>query len=98
MNHPITPLASSQINHDHLTVELVEPDSVPPRCASSGHHSQPWLIRSVSPMWQPRSRNSLREPTSCWPQSERSSDSNRAGRQGMPGLTPRPLVGPPTRR
>ena len=28
-NHPITPLASSQINHDHLTVELVEPDSMP---------------------------------------------------------------------
>ena len=28
-NHPITPLASSQINHDHLKVELVEPDSMP---------------------------------------------------------------------
>jgi hypothetical protein len=27
---PITPLASSQINHDHLKVELVEPDSMPP--------------------------------------------------------------------
>ena len=26
---PITTLASSQINHDHLTVELVEPDSMP---------------------------------------------------------------------
>jgi hypothetical protein len=25
----ITPLASSQINHDRLTVELVEPDSMP---------------------------------------------------------------------
>jgi hypothetical protein len=29
MNHPITPLASGQINHDHLKVELVEPDSMP---------------------------------------------------------------------
>ena len=28
-NHPITPLASSQIDHDHLKVELVEPDSMP---------------------------------------------------------------------
>ena len=28
-NHPITPLASSQINHDHLKVELVDPDSMP---------------------------------------------------------------------
>jgi hypothetical protein len=28
-NHPITPLASSQINHDHLKVELVEPDTMP---------------------------------------------------------------------
>jgi hypothetical protein len=26
---PITPLASSQINHDHLKVELVEPDTMP---------------------------------------------------------------------
>jgi hypothetical protein len=25
----ITPLASSQINHDHLSVELVEPDGMP---------------------------------------------------------------------
>jgi hypothetical protein len=28
-NHPITPLPSSQINHDHLSVELVEPDGMP---------------------------------------------------------------------
>ena len=28
-NHPITPLASAQVNHDHLKVELVEPDSMP---------------------------------------------------------------------
>jgi hypothetical protein len=27
-NHPI-PLASAQINHDHLSVELVEPDGMP---------------------------------------------------------------------
>jgi hypothetical protein len=27
--HPTTPLASSQINHDQLAVELVEPDSMP---------------------------------------------------------------------
>jgi hypothetical protein len=25
----VTPLASSQINHDHLKVELVEPDTMP---------------------------------------------------------------------
>ena len=29
MNHSITPLASAQINHDHLKVELVEPDTMP---------------------------------------------------------------------
>lgn len=28
-NHPITPLASAQISHDHLRVELVEPDTLP---------------------------------------------------------------------
>jgi hypothetical protein len=28
-NHPITPLASAQINHDHLSVELIEPDGMP---------------------------------------------------------------------
>jgi hypothetical protein len=27
--HPTTPLASSQINHDPLKVELVEPDRMP---------------------------------------------------------------------
>jgi hypothetical protein len=26
---PITPLASSQINHDHLKIELVEPQGMP---------------------------------------------------------------------
>jgi hypothetical protein len=30
MNHPITPLASAQVNHDRLTVELVEPDGMLP--------------------------------------------------------------------
>jgi hypothetical protein len=25
-----TPLASSQINHDHLKIELIEPDAMPP--------------------------------------------------------------------
>jgi hypothetical protein len=29
MNHPITPLASAQINHDQLKVELVEPYAMP---------------------------------------------------------------------
>jgi hypothetical protein len=29
MNHPITPLASAQVNHDQLKIELVEPDSMP---------------------------------------------------------------------
>jgi hypothetical protein len=28
-NHPITPLASAEVNHDHPRVELVEPDSMP---------------------------------------------------------------------
>jgi hypothetical protein len=28
-NHPITPLASSQINHDQLRIELVEPEAMP---------------------------------------------------------------------
>jgi hypothetical protein len=28
-NHPITPLASAQINHDQLKVELVEADETP---------------------------------------------------------------------
>ena len=29
-NHPITPLASSQVNHDTITIELLEPDATPP--------------------------------------------------------------------
>ena len=27
--HPTTPLASGQVSHDHLSVELVEPDGMP---------------------------------------------------------------------
>jgi len=27
---PITPLASSQINHDTISVELIEPNAMPP--------------------------------------------------------------------
>ena len=27
---PITPLASAEVNHDHLKVELIEPDGMPP--------------------------------------------------------------------
>ena len=30
MNHPITPLASSQIDHDTITIELLEPSAMPP--------------------------------------------------------------------
>jgi hypothetical protein len=29
MNHPTTPLASAQVNHDQLKIELVEPDAMP---------------------------------------------------------------------
>ena len=29
-NHPTTPLASAQLNHDQLRVELVEPDTLAP--------------------------------------------------------------------
>jgi hypothetical protein len=28
---PITPLASAQIGHDTISIELVEPDSLPPK-------------------------------------------------------------------
>ena len=28
-NHPITPLASAQINHDTVSIELLEPDAMP---------------------------------------------------------------------
>jgi hypothetical protein len=28
-NHPITPLASAQVNHDQLRIELVEPEAMP---------------------------------------------------------------------
>jgi hypothetical protein len=31
MNHPITPLASAQVNHDTIAIELVEPNGLPPK-------------------------------------------------------------------
>jgi hypothetical protein len=30
MNHPITPLASAQVNHDTIAIELIEPNGLPP--------------------------------------------------------------------
>ena len=30
MNHPITPLASAQVGHDTISVELLEPNAMPP--------------------------------------------------------------------
>jgi hypothetical protein len=30
MNHPITPLASAQVNHDTISIELIEPSAMPP--------------------------------------------------------------------
>jgi hypothetical protein len=30
MNHPITPLASGKVNHDTITIELLEPNAMPP--------------------------------------------------------------------
>ena len=29
-NHSITPLASSQVNHDSISIELLEPNAMPP--------------------------------------------------------------------
>ena len=63
---------------------------------SSGRHNRPWSTQDVSPMLPPRWRNCLREHTSCWPQSERSGDSNRTGRQGIQDLRRLPLIGPRT--
>jgi hypothetical protein len=74
-------VAQGQVNHDRLSVELVEPDGCQPWCASPGRHSRLWSTRDGSLMSHRRSRNSLREHTSCWPQSGRSGDSNRAGRR-----------------
>jgi hypothetical protein len=31
MNHPITPLASAKVNHDTISIELVEPLGLPPK-------------------------------------------------------------------
>jgi hypothetical protein len=66
-NHPITPLASAQINHDHLNVELVEPDAMPPMVRIVCHYNQAWSIRSISPTWQPRSLNCSHGRISCSP-------------------------------
>jgi hypothetical protein len=29
MNHPITPLASAEVNHDTLSIELIDPADLP---------------------------------------------------------------------
>jgi hypothetical protein len=29
-NHPITPLASAEVGHDNISIELLEPNAMPP--------------------------------------------------------------------
>jgi hypothetical protein len=54
-NHPITPLAFAQVNHDHLRIELVEPWACPAWCASSGLTLRPWSTRTF-PRYRGRDR------------------------------------------
>jgi hypothetical protein len=68
MNHPITPLTSAQVNHDHLKVELVEPDGMPPAVRITW----PAAPTIVKPEAISRCRRSdrptlLREHTLCLP-------------------------------
>jgi hypothetical protein len=60
-HHPITPLASSQINHDHLKVELVEPDTMPAMVRIVWPPQPTVVDPKRSLMLQARWRNSLRE-------------------------------------
>ena len=87
---PITPLASSRINHDTITIEFLNPTPCRPWCGLFGRCKPASSIRKRSPMLQPRLPSCLHGHTLCWPQSGRNGDSNRAGRQGYPGLTPPP--------
>jgi hypothetical protein len=57
MNHPITPLASAQINHDQLKIELVEPDTMPAMVRIVWPAAPTIVDRNVSPILPRRSRN-----------------------------------------
>ena len=63
----ITPLVSSQINHDQLKVELVEPDTMPAMVRIVCRHSRPWSTPSASPTWLRRLRSCLHGRTLCSP-------------------------------
>ena len=66
-NHPITPLASSQINHDQVKVELVEPEAMPAMVRIVWPPQRLLSIRSVSLMLRPRSRSCSHGRISCSP-------------------------------
>ncbi len=97
MQHPITPLASAQINHDRLTVELIEPDSMPP------------MVRIVWPAAPtvgrpeaiPRRRSGHRPVVCAGTHRARCNPGGaatltaRADNGASPGLAPPPPVGPP---
>jgi hypothetical protein len=67
MNHPITPLASAEVNHDQLKVELVEPDSMPRSSGSPGRHNRRSSKPSASPMSQRRLPSCSHGRTLCSP-------------------------------
>ena len=55
--HPTTPLASAQINHDQLAVELVEPDGMPAMVRIVWPAAPTIVDPKRFPTPQPRSRN-----------------------------------------
>jgi hypothetical protein len=60
-----TPLASGHINHDRLTVELVEPDGMPVMVRIIWPLNPPSSIPGVSLTQRPRSPNCSPGRTSC---------------------------------
>jgi hypothetical protein len=58
-NYSTTPLASGQLNHDYLSVELVEPDRMPAKVRIAWPPQSTLVDRSASPTWPRRSPNCL---------------------------------------
>jgi hypothetical protein len=93
MNHPITPLASGQVNHDHLSVELVEPDGMPAVVRIVWPTAPTITTPAATTKWpaQPCAY-SLRRPRP-WPESKQANGINPAQFTGRPFPPPGLAIG-----
>jgi pyruvate/2-oxoglutarate dehydrogenase complex dihydrolipoamide acyltransferase (E2) component len=87
---PITPLASSQIDHHHISVELIETVDAPPAVLIRWPDAPTVVDPKRFPDVAAAVARLFAEAATRLAASKRTGDSNRAGRQGIQDFVPPP--------